>query len=242
MKKLPPELFAQKARAFGTHAVLSLVVLVLSTLTLKFFWYPGVLFEVDGGWEGLRIVFLVDVVLGPLLTFVVYKKGKKGLKLDLTLIVLMQFLCLGWGLLQTWNERPLLVVLVKETFKTLNTQAIDLNNIPVDVVQALPGEYPKKVFVVPPDESGKSLEQLKREILTQGYYHVRYKLFQPLDSVEGKQYVAQYGRSSEDGTTKEKTAKRFYLTGKYETVEVKLDTDTLEFRGLSDNETHGNSN
>ncbi len=233
------ELFIQKIRAFATHATLSLVVLILATLTLKFFWYPGVFFDVDGGWEGLKIVFAVDVVLGPLLTFVVYEKFKKGLKFDLTLIVLMQFICLGWGLMQTWNERPLLVVLVKETFKSLNAQAIDLNNIPMDVVEALPGKHPKMAFVVPPDETGKSLEQIQRELLTIGYYHVRYNLFQPLDSVEGKQYVAQYGRSAEDGTTKEKTAKQFYLTGKYKTVEVELDTNTLEFRGLSDNETHG---
>ena len=40
----------------------------------------------------------IDVILGPLLTLLVYKQGKKTLLFDLTVIVLLQISALGYGL------------------------------------------------------------------------------------------------------------------------------------------------
>jgi hypothetical protein len=55
------------------------------------------LFDIAGGWEGLRIVIAVDLVLGPLLTLVVYKAGKSSLTFDLSCIAIFQIACLGGG-------------------------------------------------------------------------------------------------------------------------------------------------
>jgi hypothetical protein len=62
-----------------------------------FVWYPPPYFEVDGGWRILRILAGVDVVVGPLLTLILFKPGKPGLKFDMTCIALMQIGALVYG-------------------------------------------------------------------------------------------------------------------------------------------------
>ena len=44
----------------------------------------------------LITIFLVDVVLGPGLTLMVFKPGKPGLKFDMAAIVVLQMVALSW--------------------------------------------------------------------------------------------------------------------------------------------------
>lgn len=99
--------------AFAIHLVLSLAVLVLLLAIIFYWWFPRDLIFA-GGVEGLRILIGVDIVLGPVLTLMVYKYGKKGLKSDLILISTLQIVCLLGGLWLVFNERPLLQVLADD--------------------------------------------------------------------------------------------------------------------------------
>ena len=66
-----------KLKAFLIHIVISLT-LFLTFLTLVIWvWYPSFYAEVSGVWSALLTVAFVDVGLGPVLTLVLYKKGKK---------------------------------------------------------------------------------------------------------------------------------------------------------------------
>lgn len=103
-------------QAFLIHLGISLVIfLVLAWIIVKI-WYPFPFFQYDGGWQGIRIVAGVDLVLGPLLTLIVYKPGKKHLKLDLAVIALIQASALAWGIWITWYERPVAVVYTIDHF------------------------------------------------------------------------------------------------------------------------------
>lgn len=101
-----------KLRAF----LLALPVFGLFALGLWFLarqvWYPGFLFELDGGLQGLRIVLLVDFVLGPLLALVFFHpaKARRKLVFDIVVIALLQVAAMGWGTWQVWSQRPLAVV------------------------------------------------------------------------------------------------------------------------------------
>ena len=50
-------------QAFGIHLAISTVLLLVMLLIIFWIWFPGILFSVDGGWTGLRIVIGVDLVL-----------------------------------------------------------------------------------------------------------------------------------------------------------------------------------
>ena len=98
--------------AFSFHFVFSFLIFLLLTYFLLFVWYPGFLFDINGGWEGLRIIIFVDLVLGPLLTFIIFDKNKSRdeLKRDLSIIAIIQFICLFAGVYIVYKERPQAIV------------------------------------------------------------------------------------------------------------------------------------
>ena len=71
--------------AFAVHLGISLIIFIILGYLILFHWYPDFFFTSDGGWQGIRIVAFVDLVLGPVLTLVVFnnKKPKAELRRDL---------------------------------------------------------------------------------------------------------------------------------------------------------------
>lgn len=69
-------------------------------------WYPAPLHRALGVTSIFLLLLLVDVTLGPLLTFVVFKKGKRTLLLDLAVIAALQLSALMYGLYVIAEGRP----------------------------------------------------------------------------------------------------------------------------------------
>jgi hypothetical protein len=67
--------------AFGIHLGLSFVIFVVLAYLVIFVWYPSFFFDTDSGWRGMQIIVGIDLVLGPMLTLVVFKAGKPELKM-----------------------------------------------------------------------------------------------------------------------------------------------------------------
>jgi len=105
-----------RLKAFASHLGISLVIFLAILSTLIFAWFPPPFFTSDGGWQGIRIIAGVDLVLGPLLTLVVFKPGKPGLKFDLTVIGIVQLSALAWGVWMLHHERPIAAVFADNYF------------------------------------------------------------------------------------------------------------------------------
>ena len=104
-------------KAAGIHLMLSILI-VTSVLGVMFFlWYPGEYFALMGGKTLITLIGFVDVFLGPLLTFVVFKAGKKSLKFDLFCIGLVQVAALSYGTYVMFEARPVFTVFNKDRFK-----------------------------------------------------------------------------------------------------------------------------
>lgn len=138
-------------KAFGIHLGISLMVLLMLLGFIIVLWYPGILFNIDGGWEGLRIVMGVDVVLGPLLTLVVFKVGKPGLKFDLSCIAAAQIACMAVGLWIIYQERPIALVFAYDTFYSIGTQEFEMFEKDPAVLEGFPGSYPKLLYTELPE-------------------------------------------------------------------------------------------
>lgn len=144
--------------AFGAHIGISLIIFVALAYLVVFEWYPGMFFNTDGGWRGMRIIFAVDLVLGPLLTLIVFKSGKPGLKFDLAVIGVLQICCLAAGTYIVFDERPLTVVYNDGRFTVMAADEYRRDaGIDVPDLHLFPGDDPKWVMVnIPTDLEAES--------------------------------------------------------------------------------------
>jgi len=154
-----------KTRAFLIHLAISLVIFAVLATIIRVYWYPDFFFDIDGGWQGLRLIFGVDLVMGPLLTLIVYKTGKAGLKFDLTLIGLFQSACLCAGLWVVHSERPLVLVYADGHFYSLSAGSFEEFNIEFPDLAQFPGAFPKKVWIDLPQDPIEQSAVRKQAIL-----------------------------------------------------------------------------
>jgi len=101
------------------HLLLSLLVFLSLVAVMYFYWFPGDLFFMDGGWQGIKLVAMVDLILGPLLTLFLFKRGKKNLVLDMSAIACLQIAALAYGFYATYNQRIVGMVFADNRFNTL---------------------------------------------------------------------------------------------------------------------------
>jgi hypothetical protein len=114
-----------RVRAASLHLGISVIVCMVSVATMVLVWYPPPLFQLLGGFELLLLLVGVDVTLGPLLTLVVFKSGKKGLKFDLSVIALMQLSALIYGASVVFVARPCYMVFVRDRFELVRIADIE---------------------------------------------------------------------------------------------------------------------
>jgi hypothetical protein len=97
-------------KAAALHLTISLVIAVAAGSLIYFVWYPQPYFQVSSGSTLILLLMGVDVVVGPLLTLVVFKAGKKGLKFDLAVIAVLQIAAFCYGIHIIADARPVFVV------------------------------------------------------------------------------------------------------------------------------------
>ena len=115
--------------AFGWHFLISLLVgLVLLALSW-FVWYPSPMLMAIGGHEIFFLVVGIDVVLGPLLTLVVFKSGKRSLMFDLSTIALLQIAALGYGVSVLLEARPAYVAALGDKFQVVQATEVTAANL-----------------------------------------------------------------------------------------------------------------
>src|SRR6056297_3231108 len=131
--------------AFAIHLGISLVVFFLLAALVVYVWYPDFFFYSDGGWEGIRIIILVDLVLGPLLTLIVFDRRKPELKRDLAIIAMIQVSCLAAGTYVVWDERPLALVYVDGRFYSMTADDYRQAGVDLPDLSRIPGPSPKRV-------------------------------------------------------------------------------------------------
>ena len=88
-------------------------------------WYPRPLFEAAGGDRLIFILMAVDVTLGPLITLIIFKAGKRGLKFDLAVIASLQLAALVYGMHTVYLARPVYLVFTKDRFDLVSAADLD---------------------------------------------------------------------------------------------------------------------
>jgi hypothetical protein len=126
-------------QASGVHLFISASIAAGALALMLLVWYPHPLFVAAGGNDLLFLLVGVDVVIGPLITLIIFKAGKKGLKFDLVVIGVLQMAALVYGVSIVYLARPAFIVFVKDRFEVVT--AIELK--PENLAEAKQPQFAK---------------------------------------------------------------------------------------------------
>ncbi|MCQ4164420.1 TfpX/TfpZ family type IV pilin accessory protein [Tahibacter harae] len=210
-------------KAAAIHSLLSLLAGGLVFGLLFGLWFPPPYFHAAGADKLVLLLFGIDLTLGPLLTLIIFKSGKRGLKFDLTVIAVLQAAALVYGLHVITGTRPVFLVGAIDRFNLVSAKDIEA----ADLAEARHAQFRRLswtgallVATKRPDDpaertkllfsglEGKDLERLPK-------YYVPYEegvqslleRAQPLDKLRPKDadvdaevnaWLARNGRSRDD--------------------------------------------
>jgi hypothetical protein len=113
-------------KAAGLHFLICLLVATSVILVMLAIWYPRPLFEAMGGERLVMILIGVDVIIGPLITLIVFTPGKPLhlIRFDLTVIGCLQLAALSFGVYVVFEARPVYVVFARDRFEVTTANEI----------------------------------------------------------------------------------------------------------------------
>ena len=97
-------------KAAAIHLLISFLVVGAVVLAITLIWYPPAIWSMAKVAQLILIMAVVDVVIGPLLTLIVFRSDKPSLRFDLSVIALLQVAALAYGLFSVWQSRPVFIV------------------------------------------------------------------------------------------------------------------------------------
>lgn len=119
---------SKRIRFFIGHLFVSVTVALIVLGIVFFIWYPSPLAKAVGVTHIFLMMLAIDVIIGPLLGLLVYKEGKKSLKIDLCIIILIQISALSYGVYSIAQGRPAWLAYYVDRFQLIrNNEIIDKN-------------------------------------------------------------------------------------------------------------------
>jgi hypothetical protein len=173
-----------RQRAFLAHLLISAVIVGALAAIVLLLWYPPDLFRLGNLGRLIGIIALVDVVVGPVITLIVFRSGKPGLTMDLAIIGALQAALLVYGLHVLLINRPVFMVWVGDRFELVTPRDIadvDLQRAP-DRFRSLSWTGPRFVAVSRPEDPA-ALQALTLEALGGRDIHTQPGYFVDFDAV-----------------------------------------------------------
>ena len=120
---------SKRLKFFLSHLTISFLIALFVVGLVFFIWYPSSLATAVGVTKIFLMMLTIDVIIGPILGLLVYKEGKKSLKFDLTVIILLQLSALFYGIYSIEQGRPAWLVFYADRFELVRKNEIIQDNI-----------------------------------------------------------------------------------------------------------------
>lgn len=108
-----------RIKLFLGHLLISALIAASVVFVVYGIWHPAPLAKAVGVHHIFLMMLAIDVILGPILTLIVAKEGKKSLKFDLTVIVMVQLMALVYGVYNITTNRPVYIAYDTERFELI---------------------------------------------------------------------------------------------------------------------------
>jgi hypothetical protein len=144
-----------RLHAFGMHLAISIGIAIVCFCLVFLVWYPGFLAYASNVTNIFLLLLLVDVVIGPIITLVIYNPLKKELSRDLLIVGIIQISALIYGLHAVFVTRPVYIVFNVGQFDLTYANDISEKNLKLasgGAYHSLPVWGPQLVSVVLPSD------------------------------------------------------------------------------------------
>jgi len=182
-----------RLKAFAIHLLISASIVSIFFYFALLVWYPDPYDYFYSSFNILKIVLLVDLIIGPLLTLIIYdiKKSRNELRRDLSIVALIQILAFAWGVHVTYDSRPVFLVFSNKDFYVLAKGDVDLALLKDNALMPAFWEETKMVYVKPPKDS-EELTALYKDYLMGEKPQIALRLDRYLPLTEGFDYITQF--------------------------------------------------
>jgi hypothetical protein len=119
-------------KAASVHLIISAAIAILVLSAMLVLWYPGTYFSAMGGKLLVVLIVGVDVIIGPMITLIIFDTRKKELIYDLAVVAALQLAALFYGTHIMYNARPVFTVFTGQQFAVVVAAEID----PKDLAKA----------------------------------------------------------------------------------------------------------
>ena len=120
---------SKRLKFFLYHSITSVVIALVVIGLVFLIWYPAPLAYAVGVTHIFLMLIIIDVILGPFLAWLVYKEGKRTLKMDLSIIILIQIAALTYGVYSIAQARPVWIVFNDNAFELVRYNQIKTENV-----------------------------------------------------------------------------------------------------------------
>lgn len=171
--------------AFSIHLGISALIGMIVVGAMLLVWYPGPFFTAMGGNDLVLILLGVDVVLGPVITLVIFNRGKglRLLRLDLAIIGTIQVAALAYGVHVIAEVRPVYMVFTVDRFDLVAANDLkesELARVADPEFQSVPWGRPRTIAVKSPTEPREQMRIIQSalagaDLQTFPQYYVKYE-------------------------------------------------------------------
>lgn len=173
-------------KAFAIHLGISATIGTVVVSAMLLVWYPGSFFTAMGGNDLVLILLGVDVVLGPVITLVIFNPGKgwRLLRSDLAVIGTLQAAALAYGVYVIAEVRPVYMVYTVDRFDIVaanDLKEAELARVADPQFQGVPWGRPRTIAVKSPTDPREQMRIIQSalagaDLQTFPQYYVKYEM------------------------------------------------------------------
>lgn len=144
---------------------LSAIALLCVYGVIRMFWYPGAYYEISGAAKQLWILVSIVIVVGPVLSTVIFRPGKKGLAMDIVILAAIELAALAAAMTLLYLRQPYFSVFAVDRFEAVSRQEVVDLELGIRLVGERPAREPRLVYAKLPDDPERLGELIKETVL-----------------------------------------------------------------------------
>jgi hypothetical protein len=114
-------------KAAAIHFGLSMLVAIVLVALMLLLWYPSPYFAAMGGAKLLILIVSIDIVVGPIITLIIFNPKKKSLPFDLAVVATLQLAAFVYGASVMFESRPVYNVYYGGRFDVVSPSRVPMD-------------------------------------------------------------------------------------------------------------------